>query len=113
MELATQFCNTVDWGVDRSSIDLVLAERREAATDGDEGHGEDGRPGSADRAAAERLLGRHRRALERVADPRQRRQRAYALLARNGFDPEICREVAASAALSSGPESPESPDLGD
>jgi hypothetical protein len=30
-----------------------------------------------------------------VADPRQRRQRAYALLARNGFDPEVCRTVAA------------------
>jgi hypothetical protein len=30
-----------------------------------------------------------------VTDPRQRRQRAYALLARNGFDPETCREVAA------------------
>ncbi len=49
-----------------------------------------------DRAAAERLLARHARALARVADPRQRRQRAYALLARHGFDPETCREVAAT-----------------
>jgi SOS response regulatory protein OraA/RecX len=32
--------------------------------------------------------------LERVADPRARRQRAYALLARHGFDPETCREAA-------------------
>lgn len=79
-------------GVDRASVDLVLAERREASAGGGE---VDGGPGSADREAAERLVGRHRRALERVADPRQRRQRAYQLLARNGFDPETCRDVAA------------------
>ena len=50
---------------------------------------------SPDQAAAERLLARNARSLARVADPRQRRQRAYALLARNGFDPEVCRTVAA------------------
>ena len=48
---------------------------------------------SPDQAAAERLLARNARSLARVADPRQRRQRAYALLARNGFDPDICRSV--------------------
>jgi hypothetical protein len=48
---------------------------------------------SPDQAAAERLLAMP--SLARVADPRQRRQRAYALLARNGFDPEVCRTVAA------------------
>ena len=47
------------------------------------------RAGRADQAAAERLLARNARSLARVADPRQRRQRAYALLARNGFDPEV------------------------
>lgn len=78
-------------GVDRASVDLVLAERREAQQGGDD---DDGIPVSPDRVAAERLLARHRRSLERVGDPRQRRQRAYQLLARNGFDPEICREVA-------------------
>jgi regulatory protein len=80
-------------GVDRASVDLVLAERREAhpASEDDDGS-------SPDRVAAERLIVRHRRTLDRVADPRQRRQRAYALLARNGFDPEICRTVAAQAA---------------
>jgi len=84
-------------GVERPSIDLVLAERRDAAASDDTGaHAEDGgATPSADRLAAERLLTRHRRSLERVGDPRQRRQRAYALLARNGFDPETCREVAA------------------
>jgi len=48
------------------------------------------------------LLARHARTLERVVDPRTRRQRAYALLARNGFDPEACRE-AARAFLAPGP----------
>jgi regulatory protein len=82
-------------GVDRASVDLVLAERREAVLpDADTPAGERG--ASADRSAAERLLARHARSLQRVADPRQRRQRAYALLARNGFDPETCREVAAA-----------------
>ena len=80
-------------GVDRSSVDLVLAERREAAREGE--HEGDGEAPSPDRIAAERLLARNARALTRVTDPRQRRQRAYALLARHGFDPEICREVAA------------------
>ena len=87
-------------GVDRASIDLVLAERHEALTSGGggaEGSDEpnDGTGVSPDRIAAERLIARHRRSLARVPDPRQRRQRAYALLARNGFDPETCREVAA------------------
>ena len=75
-------------------MDLVLAERREAvaglAT-------EDGVTVSPDQSAAERLLVRNARTLARIADPRQRRQRAYAMLARNGFDPEVCRTVAASA----------------
>jgi regulatory protein len=81
-------------GVDRPTIDLVLAERREAAAGIPS---EDGDARSPDQAAAERLLARNARSLARVADPRQRRQRAYALLARNGFDPEVCRTVAAQA----------------
>ena len=93
-------------GVDRASVDLVLAERREAATDA--GGGDDEQhamyPALADRSAAQRLLARHRRALERVADPRERRQRAYALLARNGFDPETCRDVSAVVDTEGAPE---------
>jgi regulatory protein len=81
-------------GVDRTTVDLVLAERREAAA-GVPIDGDDGVAVSADEAAAERLVARNARSLARVADPRQRRQRAYALLARNGFDPEVCRAVAA------------------
>ena len=63
----------------------------------DDGDGSD-LPASADRTAAERLLAKNARALARVADPRKRRQRAYALLARHGFDPETCRDVAATLA---------------
>ncbi len=80
-------------GVDRSSIDLVLAERRETAM-GDAGAADEGTALSPDRIAAERLLARSLRSLQRVADPRKRRQRAYQLLARHGFDPETCRDVA-------------------
>jgi hypothetical protein len=76
-------------------IVAALDERRSATSD----DGEDDTP-SADEAAAERLLARHARALDRVADPRARRQRAYALLARNGFDPATC--ASASAALMRG-----------
>jgi regulatory protein len=82
-------------GIDRSTVDLVMEERREAALERAREDDPDRQQGP-DRMAAERLLAKHRRTLERVADPRQRRQRAYALLARSGFDPETCREVAAS-----------------
>jgi regulatory protein len=78
-------------GVDRPLVDQVLAERRELRSehlDADEA------TPPPDRLAAERLIARHSRALDRIDDPRKRRERAYALLARNGFDPETCREVA-------------------
>jgi regulatory protein len=93
-------------GVERSTIDLVLAERREAvAARDDDDEGTEAAPASADEAAAFRLIARQARALARVGDPRHRRQRAYALLARNGFDPEVCRTVAATVAAE--PEAPE------
>jgi len=92
-------------GVERALVEQVLAARRLATESGVGGDVDaDGRrdpdlaPVSADRAAAERLIAKHQRSLARVADPRQRRARAYALLARNGFDPETCQEVASSAA---------------
>ena len=77
-------------GVDRAIVDELLDERRApggVAPDGD----------GVDLEAARRLLARNERSLARVADPRQRRQRVYALLARNGFDPETCREASAQA----------------
>ena len=84
-------------GVDRALVDEVLEARRQAAADADANAGVESDAGpavSADRAAADRLLARHARALARVAEPRQRRQRAYGLLARHGFDPDTCREAA-------------------
>lgn len=92
-------------GVDRAVVDEVLEERR-AAAPGDDG------PGSPDRGAADRLLARNARTLARIADPRQRRQRAYALLARNGFDPETCREAASAwiALTAEVHDDPEAPD---
>ncbi|MCY7417290.1 MAG: recombination regulator RecX [Chloroflexi bacterium] len=49
-----------------------------------------GNDGAADLVAALRLLDRRHSALGREPDPRKRRQRAYSLLARNGFDPGVC-----------------------
>jgi regulatory protein len=82
-------------GIDRETIDSVLADRRDLAAEQAQAMG--GLPDAGpDRAAAERLIAKNARSLARVGDPRQRRQRAYALLARHGFDPETCREVAAT-----------------
>ncbi len=72
-------------GIDRALLDEVLADRRADRP---------AEAGDVDEVAAERLLARSARILERVADPRARRQRAYALLARNGFDPGVCSAVA-------------------
>jgi len=83
-------------GLDRTVVDDVLEARRAAAAEHSTDADGDQPSVSAERAAAERLLARNARALSRVADPRQRRQRAYALLARSGFDPETCREAAGS-----------------
>jgi regulatory protein len=82
-------------GVDRSLVDAVLVDRREdaltAAAARDDG------PASADEAAAERLLERKLPAILREPDPRRRAQRAYALLARNGFAPDVCSGVSRRA----------------
>jgi regulatory protein len=80
-------------GIDASTVDEVLAERRSADTDD---RADDAGPVDPDRVAADRLLDRHARSLARVADPRIRRQRAYALLARNGFDPSVAGDAARS-----------------
>jgi regulatory protein len=55
--------------------------------------GDDGHRGDADHDAAQRLLDRRATSLRRESDPRRRRQRAYALLARNGFAPDVCQAV--------------------
>lgn len=83
-------------GIGRETIDAALEERTAGETLdrlSAMAAGERERP-SPDRAAAEHLLDRRRSALMREPDLRKRRQRAYSLLARNGFDPDVCREVA-------------------
>jgi regulatory protein len=67
-------------GVPREIVDGVMVEREQSAA------GED-----PDLVAATALLNRKRASIEREPDLRRRRQKAYALLARNGFDPETCR----------------------
>jgi regulatory protein len=79
-------------GINQETVERVMAERD--AGDGGAGGGD-----GPDETAARRLLERHARALARIGDPRTRRQRAYALLARNGFDPEICARLARHAAV--------------
>lgn len=78
------------------------AEHRPAGADEAEpGDIDPDQPGSADEAAAGRLLERRRRDLERIDDPRARRARAYALLARHGFAPDIAARLAAQSVLQS------------
>jgi regulatory protein len=84
-------------GIDRPVIDLVLRDRREQLRGPDDADA-DAPPVAPDHVAAERLIAKHARTLDRIADPRRRRERAYALLARNGFDPDTCRDVAAGLA---------------
>lgn len=80
-------------GIDPATVDAVLEDREATA-----GAGDPSRAADADDAAAERLLARHAAALARIVDPRARRQRAYALIARNGFSPDIAGRLAAEAA---------------
>jgi regulatory protein len=74
-------------GVERDTVDAVLDDRRADAVVEAEG-------ASPDDAAAERLLRKRLSGILRVADPRARLQRAYALLARAGFGSDICSGVA-------------------
>jgi regulatory protein len=80
-------------GIPRDVVDVALGEREVPMAD--LAHTGGTVPAeSADESAAAHLLARRRAGLERVADPRIRRQRAYALLARNGFDPDTAARVA-------------------
>jgi regulatory protein len=81
-------------GIDREIVATALEDRRAGAEILADG-GPDDAP-SADEAAAARLMARNRRSLGRIADPRVRRQRAYTILARNGFSPDVCARVARS-----------------
>jgi len=83
-------------GVVDSIVTEVLGER-DAGLGGAAAPDGGGAPAeSADETAAARLLARRGAAAAREADPRRRRAKAYALLARNGFDPDVAgRAVAA------------------
>lgn len=89
-------------GIAGDVTDAALGERRDEAmvragsgSGSDDADDTDGAPAlSVDEAAASRLLARRASQLGRVPDARVRRQRAYALLARNGFDPGVCAAVA-------------------
>jgi SOS response regulatory protein OraA/RecX len=88
-------------GIDATIITATLKARREVAVRWEDAPAPDGELASStlispDEVSARKLLARNARSLARVADPRQRRQRAYALLARNGFDPDVCRVIAAT-----------------
>jgi len=85
-------------GIEGAIVDESMAARRP----------EHGSADDPDVAAAELLLRRHASALARIADPRKRRQRAYGLLARHGFDSEIASTIAARASADPAPgEEPE------
>lgn len=75
-------------GIDKQTADATIAARAAEQPD-------------ADAEGAARLLARNARSLARVGDLRARQQRAYALLARNGFDPEVAT-AATRAFLSAG-----------
>lgn len=82
-------------GVGQDVVEATLEDRRDTAS---AAFGDD--PDAAvspDEVAAERLIARRSRSMERLADDRARRQWAYALLARNGFDPEVSARVAGRA----------------
>jgi len=91
-------------GVDHATIERVLEEREAAgsrqpsagasfgrAVDRDApADADDHVHPSADEVAARRVLERRLPALLRERDERRRWQKAYALLARSGFDPDTC-----------------------
>ena len=93
-------------GVDRTLVDEVLDARRDIPAGAEASR-------TPDEAAAERLLGKRLPAILREADPRRRRQKAYALLARSGFSPDVCgsvtRSVLAAADAGDGPDEDDEP----
>ena len=76
-------------GVDNSIVTEVLGARDAGFGGGDAPDGGEAPAERADDSAAARLLARRGAAAAREADPRRRRAKAYSLLARNGFDPDV------------------------
>jgi regulatory protein len=107
-------------GLDDAVIRVALSDRAAGRSDPAQGRSsavavEDEdlelQPGSVDRDAARRLLARKTASLARETDPRKRCQKAYALLARNGFDPGTCRDVSLEILI--GPDADATSDPGD
>ncbi len=98
-------------GVASEDIEGALLAREATASGTDEG-GPGLRPGggsrttsrASDEEAAARLLVRRGGSVLREPDPRKRRAKAYALLARNGFDPDVCSVVAVAWLSGADPE---------
>lgn len=87
-------------GVAAEHVEAALAAREASLTGADPDDassaleaGVRAESGASDRGAAERLLARRGAAILREPDPRRRRAKAYALLARSGFDPDVCRDA--------------------
>jgi regulatory protein len=88
-------------GVAGAIVADVLGERKAASTEsgqaGDSGSsGDRASSVSADDVAAARLLARRGGAVAREPDLRRRRAKAYALLARHGFDPDVASRAVAA-----------------
>lgn len=75
-----------------------------AETDAGGGPDDAGAGEGPDDVAARRLLERRGAAAARELEPRRRRARAYALLARNGFDPDVAGRAVAAWLASAGPD---------
>ena len=103
-------------GIEAAIIAATLAERRDAAATwtgpADPDRDDDEVPATPDESGARAVLARQARALERVPDPRARRQRAYALLARKGFSPDVASAIAREWADRTSAESSEADDGG-
>jgi regulatory protein len=83
-------------GIADEVVGRVLDERGDGPTALDQAA--DQGPLDADESAALRLLDRKAALLARSADPRERRQRGYVLLVRNGFDHELSWRLSARLA---------------
>jgi len=83
-------------GIADAIVAEVLGERAAQFAGGADPDGGEPPVEGADEAAAARLLARRGTAAAREADPRRRRAKAYALLARNGFDPDVAGRAVAT-----------------
>ncbi len=86
-------------GIADDVIAQVLDERSDGSGDAAGPTDRDAAPVDPDEVAAARLLERKASFLGRTRDPRERRQRAYVLLVRNGFDHELAWRLSAGVAV--------------